>query len=155
MKKVNHKTTFGFQLKATGSNINAAKYAGMSEKRNIILAMAISGAMAGMGAALLYLSGIEAWKTTATSVPAMAFNGIAVAFLGGLNPFGAIIAAFFIEHITIGGGGIDTRVYSQEISELIASIIIYLCAFTGFFKLMIRNRVQRKADKKLKGGNNK
>ena len=149
------KTAFGYELKATGLSMNSAKYAGMNEKRNIILTMAISGAMAGMGAALLYLSGMEAWQTTATSVPAMGFNGIAVAFLGGLNPFGAIIAAFFIEHITIGGGNIDLRVYSPQISDLIASLIIYLCAFTGYFKLVIRNRLLRKSDRRLKGGNDK
>ena len=148
-----NKTTFGYELKATGYSMNSAKYAGMSEKRNIILTMVIAGALAGMGAALLFLSGIEEWQTTATSVPGMGFNGIAVAFLGGLNPFGAILSSLFIQHITIGGGNIDLRVYSPQISDLIASLIIYLCAFTGFFKLVIRNRLQRKAAETKKGGN--
>ena len=147
------KTAFGYELKATGYSMNCAKYSGMNEKRNIILTMVIAGALAGMGAALLYLSGIEAWQTTATTVPGMGFNGIAVAFLGGLNPFGAIVASFFIEHITIGGGNIDLRVYSPQISDLIASLIIYLCAFTGFFKLVIRNRLLRKATEAREGGN--
>lgn len=148
-----NKTTFGYELKATGYSTHSAKYAGMNEKRNIILTMVIAGALAGMGAALLYLSGIEEWQTTATTVPAIGFNGIAVAFLGGLNPFGAIVSSLFIQHITMGGGNIDLRVYSPQISDLIASLIIYLCAFTGFFKLVIRSRFQRKAAETTEGGN--
>ena len=140
-----NKTVFGYELKATGYSMNAAKYAGMNEKRNIVMTMVIAGALAGTGAALLYLSGIEEWQTTASSVPAMGFNGIAVAFLGGLNPFGVILSSFFIQHITTGGGNIDLSVYSPQISDLIASLIIYLCAFTAFFKLMIRNRLRKKA----------
>ncbi|MBQ7865254.1 MAG: ABC transporter permease, partial [Clostridia bacterium] len=64
-----NKTKFGYELKATGYNFHAAKYSGMKENRNIILTMMISGALAGMGAALLYLTGIEEWETTISSVP--------------------------------------------------------------------------------------
>ncbi len=148
-----HKTTFGYELKATGLSMHAAKYAGMNENRNIIVAMAIAGALAGMGAALLYLSGIEAWQTTATSVPIVGFSGIAVAFLGGLDPFGAVISAFFIQHITMGGGNLDTRYYSPQMADLIAGIIIYLCAFAGFFKFVIRTRPCKKSAETTEGGN--
>ena len=55
---------FGYELKATGFNKFAAKYCGMKEKRNIILTMVIAGALAGMGAALFYLTGFEQWQTT-------------------------------------------------------------------------------------------
>ena len=146
------KTTFGYELKATGLSMNAAKYAGMNENRNIIMAMAIAGALAGMGAALLYLTDIDQWDASATSVPAVGFSGIAVAFLGGLNPFGALIAAFFIEHITMGGGALGMYNYPDQVTELISSIIIYLCAFTGFFKYVIRTRAAKKAAINVKGG---
>ena len=53
------RTTFGYELKATGNNRNAALYAGMKQKTNIILTMAISGALAGVGGAFFYLSGLE------------------------------------------------------------------------------------------------
>ena len=140
-----NKTKFGYELKATGYNYHAAKYSGMKENRNIIITMMISGALAGMGAALLYLSGIEEWETSISSVPAMGFNGIAVAFLGGLNPLGSILAAYFIQHITLGGGNVDLTVYCAQISSLISSLIIFLCAFVGFFKYIIKIR-QIKAD---------
>ena len=142
-----NKTKFGYELKATGNNYHAAKYCGMKENRNIILTMVIAGALAGMGAAMLYLTGIEDWETTISSVPAMGFNGIAVAFLGGLSPLGSILSAFFIQYITTGGGNVDLQVYCSQISSLISSLIIYLCAFVAFFKFFIQARL-RKADEK-------
>ena len=143
-----NKTKFGYELKATGNNYNAAKYAGMKENRNIILTMMISGALAGMGAGLLYLTGIEEWETTIASVPAMGFNGIAVAFLGGLSPLGSILSAFFIQYITFGGGNVDLQVYCSQISSLISSLIIYLCAFVAFFKFFMGNVIRKREEKK-------
>lgn len=142
-----NKTKFGYELKATGFNYNAAKYCGMKENRNIILTMLISGALAGLGAGLLYLTGIEEWETTISSVPGMGFNGIAVAFLGGLSPIGSILSAYFIQHITSGGGNVDLQVYCSQISSLISSLIIYLCAFVAFFKFYIQTRI-RKSDER-------
>ena len=143
-----NKTKFGYELKATGFNYNAAKYAGMKENRNIILTMMISGALAGMGAALLYLTGIEEWETTLSSVPGMGFNAIAVAFHGGLSPIGSILSAYFIQHITTGGGNVDLTLYSSQISSLISSLIIFLCAFVAFFKLAIQNKIRKNDEKK-------
>ena len=143
-----NKTKFGYELKATGNNYNAAKYAGMKENRNIILTMMISGALAGMGAGLLYLTGIEEWETTIASVPAMGFNGIAVAFLGGLSPLGSILSAFFIQYITFGGGNVDLQVYCSQISSLISALIIYLCAFVAFFKFFMGNVIRKQEEKK-------
>ena len=143
-----NKTKFGYELKATGNNYNAAKYAGMKENQNIILTMLIAGALAGLGAGLLFLTGIEDWETTISSVPAMGFNGIAVAFLGGLSPLGSILSAFFIQYITTGGGNVDLQVYCSQISSLISSLIIYLCAFVSFFKFFIQTRIRKSDEKK-------
>ena len=142
-----NKTKFGYELKATGNNFNAARYCGMKENRNIILTMMIAGALAGMGASMLYLTGIEDWETTISSVPAMGFNGIAVAFLGGLSPIGSILSAFFIQHITSGGGNVNLQVYCSQISSLISALIIYLCAFVSYFKVFMQVRI-RKADER-------
>ena len=141
-----NKTTFGYELKATGNNKFAAKYAGMKDKRNIILTMAISGALASLGAAFFYLTGIENFKT-ASSVPAMGFNGIAVAFLGGLNPIGIVVAGLFIEHITLGGGYVDTTYYNPQVADLMIAIIIYLCAFVLFFKQFMKKYLNKLTEK--------
>lgn len=138
-----NRTTFGYELRATGLNKNAAKYAGMRDKFNIILTMAIGGALAGLAASLYYLTDIQPWKTS-SSVPAMGFSGIAVAFLGGLNPVGVLFAGYFIQHITVGGSLIDMRYYNPQIADLISSIIIYTCGFSLFFKEMITRIFSRK-----------
>ena len=131
-----NKTTFGYELKATGHNKEAARYAGMNAKRNIILTLGISGAIAGMAAGCFYLTGIEHFKI-ASSVPSMGFNGIAVAFLGGLHPIGAIVAGLFVEYITLGGQYLNTSYYNPQVADLMISIIIYLCGFVLFFKTLI------------------
>lgn len=131
-----NRTTFGYELRATGLNKDAAKYAGMRSKFNIVVTMAISGALAGLAASLYYLTDIQPWKTSST-VPAMGFSGIAVAFLGGLNPVGVLFAGYFIQHITVGGSLIDMRYYNPQIADLISSVIIYTCGFSLFFKEMI------------------
>ena len=142
------KTKFGYELRATGNNKNAAKYCGMNEKRNIILTMMISGALAGLGAALLYLTGFEQWQCSQSSVPGMGFNGIAAAFLGGLNPIGTIFSSYFIQHITNGGAYVDKSMYCAQISDLISSIIIYLCGFVAFFKYFMNSAIDRREAKK-------
>ena len=141
------KTKLGYELKATGYNKNAAKYAGMREKRNNILTMFMSGCLAGLGASFLYLSGIEQWSCAQTNVPAMGFNGIAAAFLGGLHPIGSILAAFFIQHITSGGSYVDKMIYASQISDLISAIIIYFCSFVFLLRHIMRQRVMKKMHK--------
>ena len=141
------KTRFGYELRATGNNKNAAKYCGMAEKRNIILTLVISGALAGMGAAMLYLTGYEQWQCSTSSVPGMGFNGIAAAFLGGLNPFGTILASFFIQHITAGGAYVDKTMYCAQISDLISALIIYLCGFVLFMKYAMNTAIAKREEK--------
>ena len=141
------KTRIGYELRATGNNKNAAKYCGMAEKRNIIMTLAISGMLAGLGAAMLYLTGYEQWQCSTSSVPGMGFNGIAAAFLGGLNPIGAILASFFIQHITAGGAYVDKSMYCAQISDLISAIIIYLCGFVLFMKYAMNSAIAKREEK--------
>ena len=149
------KTKFGYELKATGNNKNAAKYAGMAEKRNIIITLTIAGALAGMGAALFYLTDYEQWQCTASSVPGMGFSGIAATFLGGLNPIGTIFASYFIQHITSGGAYVDKTMYCSQISDLISSLIIYLCGFVLFLKLSMNRIIDRKEEKRAAAAANR
>ena len=144
------KTKFGYELKATGNNRFAAKYCGMAEKRNIILTLVIAGALSGFGAALLYLTGFEQWQCTTSSVPGMGFNGIAAAFLGGLNPIGTIFASYFIQHITSGGAYVDKSLYCSQISDLISAVIIYLCGFVLFIKFTMNRMIAKREEKAAK-----
>lgn len=142
------KTTLGYKMKATGYNKHAAKYAGMKEKMNTVIILALSGALAGLSGALLYLTGIEPWYCP-TNVPSMGFDGISAAFLGGLSPIGTIFSSFFITHITIGGSRLDTAYYSPEIAKVVTGVIIYLCAFVLFIKEQLNKRILKSDREKL------
>ena len=143
-----NKTTFGYELKAVGLNKSAARYAGINEKKNIILSMAIAGALAGFGAGLFYLSNVSQWNPlNSTSLPGMGFNGISVALLASSNPIGTVFSALFISHISVGGSFLSTKFYPTEISDLISGIIIYLCAFSMLFRGRIHALLFKNADK--------
>lgn len=146
------KTKFGYELIATGYSKDAAKYSGMKEKKNILITLAIGGALAGLGASFLFLSGYMKWETTQSSVPAMGFNGIAATFLGGLHPIGTIFASFFIQNIMDGGALIDRMLYPSQISDLMFGIIIYLCAFVLFAKTVMNRTRGRQKKTEEKGG---
>ena len=140
-----NKTTFGYELKACGHNKDAAKYAGINDKKNIVLSMTIAGALAGLGAGLFYLSGSKEWEPlVSTALPAVGFNGISVALLASSNPIGCIFSALFIAHITVGGGFMDASVFPGEVSDIISGVVIYLCAFSLLFKSGILKFFTRK-----------
>ena len=134
-----NKTTFGYELRACGFNKNAAQYAGINDKRSIILSMTIAGALAGVGAGLYYLSTVAEWNPqVSTALPAMGFNGISAALLACSNPIATIFSSLFISYITVGGTKLSTQYYTKEIADVITAIIIYLCAFSLLFKNKIR-----------------
>ncbi len=142
---VMNRTTFGYELKACGYNRHASNYAGIDAKRNIILSMTISGALAGIGGGLYYLSG-TAQYTLVKSLLGMGFNGIPVALLASSNPIGTIFSALFISYIQVGGDALQPE-YSREIIDIIIATIIYLSAFAllmrGWIgKLFIRNQTE-------------
>ena len=144
------KTRLGYELRATGLNKYAARYSGMRDGINIILTMAISGGLAGLGASMFYLTDMIKWPMAVTSVPAMGFNGIAAAFLGGLHPIGAIFSSFFIQHITDGGSFME-KIYPSEIAGFISAVIIYMCAFVLLIKQQL-NKIRPHRSAKQKGG---
>ena len=141
-----NKTTFGYELKACGFNKNSAKYAGINEKKSIVLSMIISGALAGLGAGLFYLSGSKEWEPlVSTALPAMGFNGISVALLASSNPIGCIFSALFISHITVGGGFMYAKLFPTEVADIISGVVIYLCAFSLLFKTFLMGRKKKMA----------
>lgn len=151
-----NKTTFGYELRACGFNKNAAQYAGINDKRNIILSMTIAGALAGVGAGLYYLSTVAEWNPqVSTALPAIGFNGISAALLACSNPIGTVFSSLFISYITVGGTKLSTQYYTKEIADVITALIIYLCAFSMLFRSKIRTLLAGKARHTglTKGGN--
>ena len=141
------KTTLGYELKACGSNRHAAKYAGIKDKRNIVLSMAIAGALSGAGAALYYLAGnTEFFWSTYQSLPAEGFNGIPVALLAYNNPIGVIFSGCFMSMLNISGQQLKTlTAYNEYITDIIIASIVYLSAFSLVIKMLISGRKKKKA----------
>ncbi len=127
MYVVLNKTTFGYELKACGHNREAARYAGINAKRNIVLSMVISGALAGVAGGLYYLSGEADYNILKVLLP-MGFNGIPVALLATSNPIGTIFSALFVSYIQVGGESMQPY-FAVEMIDIIISVIIYLAAF--------------------------
>lgn len=140
-----NKTTFGYELKACGFNQNASKYAGINEKRSVVLSMVIAGALAGLGGGLLYLSGANGRQLKVIDVLAMeGFNGIPVALLGLSNPIGIIFSAIFISYITQGGNYLQSMDFVPEVIDIIVACIIYFSAFALIIRNLITKLVKRK-----------
>ena len=155
---VMNKTTFGYQLKACGANRHAARYAGINDKRNIILSMAISGALAAGGAGLYWLSGnTEFFWSTYQALPAVGFNGIPVALLAVNNPIGVMATGIFMAMLNIVGQNLTGfTAYNEYITDVIISVIVYLSAFSLVIRMWLTGRKKKKAakvaDAKEKGG---
>lgn len=143
-----NKTTFGYELKACGFNKDASKYAGINEKRNIVLSMVMAGALAGLGGGLLYLSGASGRHIKVVDILAVeGFNGIPVALLGLSNPIGIIFSAIFISYITQGGNYLQTLDFVPEVIDIIIACIIYFSAFSLFFRTLLPRFLKHKKDK--------
>ena len=148
-----NKTTLGYQLKACGSNRHAARYAGIKDKRNIVLSMAIAGSMAGGGAALYDLSGnTEFFWSTYQSLPATGFNGIPVALLAVNNPIAVIFTAIFMSMLDIIGLQLtNLTAYNEYITDVIIAAIVYLSAFALVIRMMIAPKKKRSAEPETEG----
>ena len=141
------KTTLGYELKVCGSNRFAARYAGIQDKRNIVLSMAIAGALAGAAGTLYYLSGnTEFYWNTYQSLPAAGFNGIPVALLAVSNPIGVVFTGMFMSMLSIAGLQLTSlTAYNEYITDVIIAVIVYLSAFSLLIKNWLSGRQKNKA----------
>lgn len=141
------KTAFGFELKACGLNKEASRYAGISEKRNIVLSMMIAGGFSGVGGALLYLSGSGKFLQLVDVITPEGFTGISVALLGLSNPIGIFFAGIFVAYIMVGGFNMQLFDFAPEVIDIIISVIIYCGALSLLFRTFINKREMKKLAK--------
>lgn len=142
------RTTFGYELRACGANKYGARYAGMNEKKNIILSMAIAGGLAAIGGALYYLNpGIEfKFDSAYGKLPDYGFNGIPAALLGSNNPIAVIFVGLFIRYLNIGGDNLTTAGYNKYIADIIIALIIYFAGFSKLFRDLVINRKKKEKE---------
>ena len=139
------RTTLGFELKACGANRYSARYAGIPDKRNIVLSMAMAGALSGVGAALYWLAGnTEFFWSTYQSLPAVGFNGIPVALLAANHPIGVVFTGIFMSMLSIAGLQLtNLTAFNEYITDVIIAVIVYLSAFSLVIKLWLSGRRQK------------
>ena len=137
-----NKTTLGYELKACGANRHGARYAGIRDKRNIVLSMAIAAA----GASLYWLSGnTEFFWETYQSLPDEGFNGIPVALLALNNPIGVVFAGIFMAMLDIVGVQLTKlTAYNEYITDVIIAVIVYLSAFSLVIRMWLSGRKKDK-----------
>jgi simple sugar transport system permease protein len=134
------RTTKGFELRASGFNQSAARYAGMSAAGSMMLAMSISGALAGMGGAFLVLGTTD--QLTLDIGGGIGFNAIALALLAGLRPSGVVLAGLLFGALTTGGKqmGIESHI-PYDLLFLIMALVIMFVAAPGLIRAIWRVRV--------------
>ena len=128
------KTTWGYAIRATGANPLAAEYGGVSIRRQIVVAMAISGGLAGMvginevlGYRHRYYDGFS---------DNYGFTGIAVALLGRNHPFGVLLAALLFAVLQRGGVPVDafTLYVSKDLVQILQALVILFLAAEAMFR---------------------
>jgi len=143
-----NKTTFGYELKACGFNREASRYAGINAKRNIVLSMVIAGALAGIGAGLLFLAGSGKHIEVVDILAVEGFNGIPVALLGMSSPIGILFAGLFIAYVTQGGFYLQLSNFVPEVIDIIIAAIIYFSAFALIFKNIMSKLIKGRKEQK-------
>ncbi|HEX5603048.1 MAG TPA: ABC transporter permease [Pyrinomonadaceae bacterium] len=134
------RTKWGYEIRATGSNPFAAEYGGISIGRQIIIAMAVSGALAGMVGINEVLGNRHRYYDGFSDN--YGFTGIAVALLGRNHPVGVILAALLFAALQHGGIYVDgfSEHVTKDIVQVLQGIIILFVAAEAFFKWLLQRR---------------
>ena len=135
------KTTLGYELKAVGSNKFAAEYGGINVNRSILTALAISGALAGLGGAL-QLMGMGNRISIFSSQEGFGFAGIVVALMGCSNPFGVLVAGIFYGALIYGGSKLNLVGAPTQLVNVIVGTVVFFIAISVIFENLKRLRVR-------------
>jgi simple sugar transport system permease protein len=121
---------WGYELKVIGDNLNAARYAGMNLTRNIILAMMLSGGLAGL-AGMSELAGVV-HRLQERFSPGYGFTAIIVAWLARLNPLAIILVGYLFGGLLVGGDAIQPAGIPLMIQGIILFCVISADTFTRY-----------------------
>jgi simple sugar transport system permease protein len=136
------RTTLGFELRAAGFNLTAARYAGMSAGGSMILAMTLSGALAGLGGSFMVLGTVGQLSLDLSG--GIGFTAIALALLASLRPSGVVLAGLLFGALTNGGKlmGIQSGIPFDLLSFIMALVIMFVAA-PGLIRSIWRVRVTK------------
>lgn len=139
-----NKTSFGFELKSVGSNIESSKYAGINIKSKSISSFVIAGMLAGLAGAVIYLTNSGTYINVDNNLPSQGFMGISVALLAFNNPVGVVFSGLFFGYLTIGGESMQLYNFSPEIIDVITGAIIYCSALSLLFIRVLQRFIKQK-----------
>lgn len=143
-----NKTTFGFSLRATGFNQDAAEYAGMKVRRNTVYSMMIAGALAGLAGAIMALGTFNVGRVL-VSFENYGFEGIAVAFVGAFNSIGIVLSGMLFGLLKVASPLMQSTGVPKEIAEIISAGIVLFVAMQYGIRYLVDKLHSRK---KPKGG---
>ena len=145
-----NKTAIGYSMRSCGLNKFCSKFAGMNEKGNLILAMAIAGGLAGLGGCFYYLNPrIEInYSSIYLTLPSYGFDGIPAALLANCNPIGIIFAAIFMRFLSASGSNLATPGFNRYFADIIIAVIIYMSGFSRFFSELFTKSGKGKTSRK-------
>ncbi|MEE3045804.1 MAG: ABC transporter permease [Pseudomonadota bacterium] len=125
------RTVWGFEIRAVGENAAAAKFAGISVTKTMILVAALSGGLAGL-AGVAEVAGTRGYLATDLS-PGYGYAGIVVAMLARLSPVGVIASALFVASVFVGADSMSRAIgVSSYLADLIVAMAL-LCVLIGGF----------------------
>lgn len=134
-----NKTTLGYRLRAVGYNNHAAQYGGINSNKAVMTAMAISGALSGLGGAV-QLMGMSGRISQFASQEGFGFQGITVALIGASNPIGCIFAGLFYGAMKYGGTKLSLVNAPAEVVDIIMGTIIIFIAVSHVFKYLFNKK---------------
>jgi general nucleoside transport system permease protein len=146
------RTTKGFELRAAGFNLTAARYAGMSASGSIILAMILSGALAGLGGSMEVMGTVTQMSLDISA--GYGFNAIALALLAGNRPAGIVAAALLFGALRTGGGLMQVKTgIPLDLLVFIQALVIMFVAAAGLIRALWRlSRTARAPETPLEEG---
>ena len=140
---LNH-TTKGFELRAVGANKDAAEFAGIGVKKNMVMAMFISGGIAALAGAIQIL-GTNPFRISVLPVTeGYGWDGISVSLIANNNPLGCVLSGLLFSGLKYGGGSIQSEIGApSEIINIMIGSIVFCVALVSIYP-MIAERLKRR-----------
>ena len=137
-----NKTTLGYELRSVGFNSHAAEYGGINSGASVMKALAISGALAGLGGAIQIL-GNAMHIAQFAGQEGFGFQGITVALIASSNPIGCIFAGLFYGAMKYGGSKLNLVGAPKEVLDIIMGAIVLIIAISHVFKAFAQKKMQK------------
>lgn len=140
------KTTLGYELKAIGFNGHASRYAGMNVGKNIVVAMMISGGLAGLAGATYYLGYYCSIQPKVLA--GLGYDAIAVSLLGNSNPAGILASSFLINIINKGSTYMSSKAgLDREIASVITGLLLLFSACSAYIQYLVKKKKDKLEEK--------